>query len=58
MLYFDFSEIATPEEPTTEVATSTDALLQNIDKTLNATYELISFISTLLFFRMFFKSIM
>lgn len=48
MLYFDFSDIATPEEPTSEVASSTDALLQNIDKTLTSTYELISF-----FFLMF-----
>ena len=43
MLYFDFSEVASPDEPTTEIATSTDALLVNIDKTLTATYELISF---------------
>lgn len=48
MLYFDFSDVASPDEPSTEVATSTDAILVNIDKTLTATYELISF-----FFLMF-----
>ena len=43
MNYFDFSEVATPDEPSTEVATSTDALLQNIDNTLTETYHLLSF---------------